>query len=176
LLLLGACSSPSPSATRTTAPVTRLPTTTVPDVALCSASSVSASVDFTQFAGSNTSPAGAVLFHDTGTAPCALRGVPQVQVESDSGQLLPTFEAPGPANIATAVLTPAAPSGTGSRAASSVTFSAWGCGVNSFTLEVRFPQWANPVPAPTGATGGSCTAAQDTDETIYVGPVTTVTG
>jgi hypothetical protein len=137
---------------------------------------VSASADFTYTASSGTSPAGAVVFRDTGTAPCALRGVPEVQAESDGGQSLPTFEAPGPANITTAVLTPGPPSGSGTQAAASVTFSAWLCGVNSFSLEVRFPGWANSVPAPTGTTGGSCPAAQVTGETIYVSPVTAVTG
>ena len=175
-LLFAACSSPSPSATGTTSSTTSRPTTPVPAVAPCLPSSVSASVDFTQFAHANTAPAGAIVFRDTGTAPCVLRGVPQVQVASSTGQTVAAYQAPGPAAVDSAVVTPAPPSGTGSDAAASVTFSAWGCPLGSFSLVVRFPGWAGPVTAGTRSAGGSCTSAQGSNQTIYIGPVTAVPG
>ncbi len=185
-VLLCGCSGGSSSPTDRTTPATTAPHTT-PTAALCSPSSVSASVEFTEFGGSSSALAGGVLFRDIGGAPCALQGVPEVQVLAPDGQLISTYQAPGPAHLVTAVLTPAAPAGTGAQAASSITFSSWGCAVGSFSLTVRFPGWASSVPAAasgsttsttgptTNVTGPPCAPAQEVDQTIYIGPVTPVT-
>lgn len=175
--LLSSCSGGSPSAT----PTTTATTAVAPRTTSCTASSVSASVDFTKFGGSSSTLAGAIVFRDTASAPCALSGVPRVQVVAADGQPIPTFQAPGPAPVVTAVLTPAAPGGTGALAGSSITFSSWTCATHTMSLSVRFPGWAGPVPAaPTAASGenssNACSVATETDETIYIGPVAPVAG
>jgi hypothetical protein len=178
--LLSACSggpSASPTTSTTSAPSARA------TAAACAPSSVSASVEFTQFGGSDSSLAGGLLFSNTGSTPCSLRGVPKVEVVALDGQPISTYQASGPAKILTAVLTP----GSASTAASSITFSDWTCTVGSFTLTVAFPGWASSIPAqakgsttsttgPTAnTTGPPCTQAQVTGQTIYIGPVTPVT-
>jgi hypothetical protein len=176
--LLSACSGgPSASPTTTT---TSTPKATA---ATCAPSSVSASVEFTQFGGSDSSLAGGLLFSNTGSAPCSLKGVPKVQVVALDGQPISTYQAQGPATIVPAVLSP----GSTSTAASSITFSDWTCAVGSFTLTVEFPGWASSIPAqakgsvtsttgPTAnTTGPPCTQARVTGQTIYIGPVTPVT-
>lgn len=182
--LLSACSGGS-SATHTTSPTTSKPAKTT--AVACSQSSVSASVEFTKFGGSSSSLAGGVLFKNTGSTSCSLRGVPTVEVVGLDGQPISTYQERGPAAIVTAVLTPAAPAGTGVGAASSVTFSSWTCTVGSFTLTVEFPGWASSIPAaaqgsttsttgtPLNTAGPPCTETQEPDQTIYIGPVTPVT-
>jgi len=150
-------------------------------VAACSPSSVSASISFTKFGGSSSSLAGAVLFDDTTGSPCALRGVPRVQVVVAGGQTIPTYQATGPADDVTAVLTPAPPSGTGARAAASITFSSWTCATSSFSLTVRFAGWTTSVPAAPNTTSGTnsttpCSVATETGQTLYMGPVSPVAG
>jgi hypothetical protein len=178
-VLLAACSGGSPSAgpATTTAPT---PATTVPTVAACAPSSVAASVDFTKFGGTSSSLAGAVVLRDTGTAACSLHGMPQVEVVAPDGQPISTYQAAGPDQVTTAVVTPAAPAGTGAEAASSITFSSWTCLVGSFSLTVRFAGWATSVPAASGSSTGTtpppCTQAQEVGQTIYISPVTAVTG
>jgi len=174
-VVLSACSGSTPSAHQNP-PTTTSTTTAVSTAAACSPSSVSAAVDITKFAGTSTSEAGAVVFRDTGTAPCALHGVPQVQVVGSGGQPLSTYQAHGPAHVVTAVLTPAAPSGTGAEAAASVTFSSWYCPPGSFSLSVTFSGWPGPLSAASGPAGGTCTTSGESDQTLYVGPVTPVAG
>jgi hypothetical protein len=186
-LLLAACSGGSPSsATKTTSATTTAPVE--PTVAACAQSSVSASVDYTQFGHPSSSLAGAVVFRDTGSAPCTLQGEPIVAMTGTDGSAISTYQAPGPTDVPAAVLTPA--SGTGARAASSITFSDWTCPLGSFSVSVRFPRWTSSVPAGTGAgsttsttaatttstTPPSCTQKQVTGQTVYMGPVTLVTG
>lgn len=185
-LALSACSGGSPSATKPTSPSTSKPPVT-PVSAACAPSSVAASVVFTKFGGSSSSLAGAVLFRNTSGTACSMRGVPQVQVLTLTGQPIPTYEAPGPAQVVPVVLTPAAPAGTGTRAASSITFSSWTCTPGSFSLSVRLPGWPSPVPATesgsttsttgpvSNVTGPPCSATQEIEETVYMGPVTSVT-
>jgi hypothetical protein len=178
--LLSACSG-GPAASPTTSTTTSAPKAKATAEA-CPPSSVSASVEFTQFGGSDSSLAGGLLFSNSGSTPCSLQGVPKVQVVALDGQPITTYQAPGPADVAAAVLPP----GSTSPAASSITFSDWTCTVGSFTLTVRFPGWASSIPAQakgsttstTGpvatTTGPPCTQARVTDQTIYIGPVTPV--
>lgn len=180
---LSACSGGSPSAaTTTSAPTTTTPTAKV-TAAPCPASSVSASVVFTAFGGANSTLAGAVLFTNTGSAPCSLKGEPQVDVLAPDGSGIVTYQAPGPPTVTAAVLTPA------SKAASSITFSDWACGIGSFSLVAKFPGWATSIPVGSGAgsttsttaagppttTPLPCTQQRETGQTIYIGPVTSVT-
>jgi hypothetical protein len=180
LVLLAACSGGSPSAAPATTSTVAAAATTMPTVAACAPSSVSATVHFTKFGGTSSSLAGAVLFRDTGATACSLHGVPQVQVVAPDGQPISTYQAPGPVQTTTAVVTPPAPSGTGAEGASSITFSSWTCLVGSFSLTVRFPGWTAPVPALSGSSTGNtpppCTPAQEAGQTIYISPVTAVTG
>jgi hypothetical protein len=180
--LLSSCSggpsaSPPHASTTTTTPKAKTA------AAACPPSSVSASVEFTQFGGADSALAGGLLFSNTGSTPCSLRGVPKVQVVALDGQAISTYQAPGPATILTAVLSP----GSASAAASSITFSDWTCTVGSFTLTVQFPGWTSSIPAQakgsttsttapiTNATGPPCTQAQVTGQTIYISPVAPVT-
>jgi hypothetical protein len=168
--LVAGCSSPSPSAH----PKVGQTTTTAIGVAACLASQVSASVDFTKFGGTSSSVAGAVLFRDSGGTSCSLRGVPQVQVVSSGGQAIPTYQAPDfTPHPAAAVLSPADVTGS-TEGASSFTISSWACPVGSFSLTVRFAGWTTSIPATSGAPSGACAASQEVDETLYVGPATTV--
>ncbi|HXQ43570.1 MAG TPA: DUF4232 domain-containing protein [Acidimicrobiales bacterium] len=174
--LLSACSGGSPSATsRTTAPTTS-PQPTTPGAPACAPSSVAASVDFTKFGGTSSTLAGALVFRDTSSTPCALSGVPRVQVLGSGGQPIPTVQAPGPARVVPAVLTPATAGGTGAGAGASITFSSWHCATDTLSLSVRFPGWSSPVPAaPTAASGTNsttpCSVSAETGQTIYIGPV-----
>jgi hypothetical protein len=166
VLLLSACSSPRAS----TATTTSGPTTTQVQAAACSPSSVTASVDYTTFGGSATAPAGAVVFTDTASSSCSLRGVPTVQLVGADNQVIPTFEAPAtPSHAVTAVLTPKdlLP---GKEAASSVTWSSLTCKAGSFSLAIRFPGWSSSVAAGStaGYSGPPCTAP---GQTVYVSPV-----
>jgi Protein of unknown function (DUF4232) len=166
-VLAAGCSSPSPSATKKVGQTT----TTTAAVATCPASSISASVDFTKFGGTSSSVAGALLFRNTGSTPCSLRGVPLVQVVSTDGQAISSFEAPGfVLHPSTAVLPAGGGSGS-SAAGASFTISSWACAVGSFSLLVRFTGWATFVPAISGAASGACVATQEVDETLYVSPV-----
>ena len=122
-----------------------------------------------------------MLFGDTTGSPCALHGVPRVQVVTTGGQSIPLYQATGPADDVTAVLTPAPPSGTGARAAASITFSSWTCETSSLSLTVRFPGWTTSVPAAPDASSGTnsttpCSPAAETGQTLYMGPVTPVAG
>jgi hypothetical protein len=178
LAVLSACSGPShptPAHVATTGPTT----TTTPAVAACAASSVSATVSFTKSGGSSSALAGAVLFHNTSSAACALHGVPQVQVVTTGGVPIPVFEAPGPASEAPAVLQPSSAGTTGTEAASSITFSSWLCETSTFSLTVRFAGWTSSVPAAPNATSGTnsttpCSPSNETGETLYMGPVVSV--
>ncbi len=179
--VLSACSGGTPSAAPGTTTTTGRPSSTTPAVAACAPSSVSASVSFTKFGGTSSSLAGAVLFADSTGSPCALHGVPRVQVVTTSGQTIPIYQATGPADDVTAVLTPAPPAGTGARAAASITFSSWTCETSSLSLNVRFPGWTTSVTAAPNATSGTnsttpCSEATETGETLYVGPATAVAG
>jgi hypothetical protein len=171
VVALSSCSGPTPKAGRgsSSSSTSQSPT------AACSPSSVSASVDFTTIGGSSTSPAGAVLFSNTSTTPCSLRGIPTVQLVGADGQVIPALQAPSkPANEATAVLTPAGTSGTGKRAGSSITWSSLTCLAGSYSLTIQFPGWSSSVPAgsTSGYSGPACTAP---DTTVYVSPVEPVT-
>jgi hypothetical protein len=177
--LLSACSGGSPSATHKNNSSTTRPATTTPAAAACTPSSVSASIDFTKFGSSVSSLAGAVLFSDTSSRPCSLHGVPQVQVLTADGQSMAIYQVAGPADIVTANLTPAAPTGTGAEAAASITFSDWNCETKTFSLSVRFPGWKTSVPAASNATSGTnsttpCTVTSETGQSVYLGPVASV--
>ncbi len=151
---------------------------------------MAASVDYTAFGGSNSSLAGAVVFRDTATIPCSLTGVPSVRVLAPDGSAISTYAATGPARIVPVVLTPAAPAGTGHQAAASITFSAWQCALGSFSLTVRFPGWSSSVAGgdgggidhqhhgghPGAGHTGPVHAGAVTGQTVYMGPVTSVTG
>jgi hypothetical protein len=167
VVALSSCSSPSPRATTTTLPSS---TTTQAHAAACSASSVSATVDYTTIGGTSTSPAGAVLFTNTSSTPCSLHGIPTVQLVGADGQDIPSFQAPSsPAHAVTAVLFPG-----GSPAGSSVTWSSLTCLQGSYSLAVEFPGWSSPVAAgsTSGYHGPACTAP---GTTVYVSPVEPVT-
>jgi hypothetical protein len=178
--LLSACSGGSPSATTKTSTTTR-PPTTAPAAAACSPASVSASIDFTKFGGSSSSLGGAVLFTDSAATPCSLRGVPQVQVLTATGQSMAIYQVAGPADVVPVDLTPATPTATGTKAAASITFSDWSCETNTFSLSVRFPGWKTSVPAAANATSGTnstnpCTVTSETGQSVYMGPVASVSG
>lgn len=165
IVLLSSCSSPSPKVTKSATT-----STTGAKVAACTASSVSASVDFTTIGGSSTSPAGAVVFSNTSSTPCSLTGIPAVRLVGADGQVIPSFQAPSsPAHAVTAVLSPG-----GKPAGSSVTWSSLTCLSGSYSLAVQFPGWSSPVPAgsTTGYTGPACTAP---GTTVYVSPVESLT-
>jgi Domain of unknown function (DUF4232) len=150
------------------------PAKTTAKVAACPSSSVSATADFTMHGGSSSSVAGAVVFRNTGQTACSLRGVPRVQVLANSGQVIPTFEAPDfTARLPTAVLTAGHPAQS-AQAGSSVTISSWTCSVSSFSLTLQFPGWAHSIPVAPEPSSGSCTASGGANQTLYVGPVTTI--
>jgi hypothetical protein len=150
------------------------PARTTTKVAACPSSSVSATADFTQFGGSSSSVAGAVVFRNTGQTACSLRGIPRVEVLSNSGQVIPTYQAPNfAARLPTAVLAPGHPAHS-AQAGSSFTISSWTCSPSSFSLTLRFPGWAGSIPVAPEPSSGSCTASGGADETLYVGPVTTI--
>lgn len=149
---------------------------TIPKVATCPSSSVAASVDFTQFGGTSSSLAGAVVFHNTSTTGCSFRGVPLVEVMSDSGQVISTYEAPNFAEHLPTALLQAGNAAHGAQAGSSITFSSWTCTMQSFSLTVRFPGWADSIPATAGSPSGSCPPSREVDETVFVGPVVTLGG
>jgi hypothetical protein len=150
------------------------PAKTTAKAAACPSSSVSATADFTQFGGSSSSVAGAVLFRNTGQTACSLRGVPRIQVLSNSGQVIPTYEAPDfAARLPTVVLTAGHPAQS-AQAGSSFTISSWTCSVSSFSLTLQFPGWARSIPVAPEPSSGSCTASGGANETLYVGPVTTI--
>jgi hypothetical protein len=179
LALLSACSGGKANPTLTHATTTGPTTTATPAVAACAPSAISATVSFTKFGGSSSALAGAVLFDNTSSAPCALHGVPAVQVVTTGGVPIPVYQATGPASTASAVLDPTSAGATGAEAASSITFSSWLCETNSFSLTVRFPGWASSVPAAPNATSGTnsttpCSPSNETGETLYMGPVESV--
>jgi hypothetical protein len=178
--LLSACSGGSPSATAKSSTTTR-PPTTVPSAAACSPASVGATIDFTKFGGSSSSLGGAVVFTDSAATPCSLRGVPQVQVLTATGQSMAIYQVAGPAAVVPVDLTPGTPTGAGTKAAASITFSDWTCETNTFSLSVRFPGWKTSVPAAANATSGTnstnpCTVASETGQSVYLGPVAPVSG
>jgi hypothetical protein len=178
--LLSACSGGSPSATAKTSTTTHPPTTAAAAPA-CAPASVSAAIDFTKFGGSSSSLGGAVLFTDSAATPCSLRGVPQVQVLTATGQSMAIYQVTGPADVVPVDLTPAAPTGTGTKAAASITFSDWSCETNTFSLSVRFPGWKTSVPAAANATSGTnsttpCAVTSETGQSVYMGPVAPVSG
>ena len=169
LFLVAGGSSPALAATHKSAPAK-----TAAKVAACPSSSVSATADFTQFGGSSSSVAGAVVFRNTGPTACSLRGIPRVQVLSNSGQVIPTYQAPNFARrLPTAVLT-AGQATQSAQAGSSLTISSWTCSLTSFSLALRFPGWAGSIPVAPAPSSGSCTASGGANETLYVGPVTTI--
>ncbi|MGH9016595.1 MAG: DUF4232 domain-containing protein [Acidimicrobiales bacterium] len=170
-ILLSACSGGSSDSTTTAPPTTKAPAKVT--TSACTASEVSAAVNWTKFGGSSSTLAGGIVFTDTGSDPCALRGVPRVQVLALDGSSIPTYQAGGPAAIASTVVTPAASAGGGTTAVASVTFSSWTCTVGSFSMTVRFPSWSSTIPVPAAtSTGPACTTTQEPDQTIYIGPVT----
>jgi hypothetical protein len=179
LTVLSACSGGTPKAAPAHVTTTGPSTTTVPAVAACAPSSVSATVSFTKFGGTSSALAGAVLFQNTSTAACALHGVPRVQVVTTGGVPIPIYQAMGPASTAPAVLNPASAGTTGTEAASSITFSSWLCDTNTFSLTIRFPGWTSSVTAAPNATSGTnsttpCSPSNETGETLYMGPVASV--
>jgi Protein of unknown function (DUF4232) len=167
--LTAGCSSPSPNATKKTG---RTTVTTTALAAACPASSISASVDFTQFGGSSSSVAGALLFRNTGSTRCSLRGIPQVHMVTSDGQAIPTSQAPAFLRHPPTAVLPAGDGSGPSQAGSSFTISSWTCPVGSFSLTVRFTRWTASVPATSGAPHGTCLPSRVVDETLYVGPVT----
>lgn len=169
ILIIAGGSSPALAASHKNPPAK-----TTAKVAACPSSSVSATVDFTKFGGTSSSVAGAVVFRNTGQTACSLRGIPRVQVLSNSGQVIPTYEAPNfAARPPTAVLT-AGHAAQGAQVGSSFTISSWTCSVTSFSLTLRFPGWAGSIPVAPEPSSGSCTASGEANETLYVGPVTTI--
>jgi hypothetical protein len=177
---LSSCGGPSPAARHThgTASTTTRPAAEVP---ACAPSGLSASLDFTQIGGSNTAPAGALLLHNTSAAACSLTGVPDVQVVNAGGQPIAVHEQPSVATDAVpAVLAPQGSAGGSGRSAvagSSLTWSSWTCTAGTYSLTVRFPGWTSSVPAPPPTTApADAPVCAPTDQTIYVGPVTTLPG
>jgi hypothetical protein len=180
-LMLSACSGGSPAAVHKNSNTNTTNTTLA---APCTPSSISASVQFTKFGGSSSSLAGGLLFRDSGSSRCSLSGVPRVEVVAPGGGVISTYQAAGPSHNVAVSLTP---SSSTAQAASSITFSSWGCTPGSFTLTVQFPGWTGSVPAdsegsttsttgPTSnVTGPPCTAAKEVNQTIYISPVTAVT-
>jgi hypothetical protein len=139
----------------------------------CALSAVSGLLDLGSVGGSSTSPAGAMVLHDTSNASCTLEGVPEVSVEDAGGSAIALYELRSvPRHDAAVVLTP----GTSGRSAeASITWSSWTCAPGSYSVEVRFDGWAHRLTltssgAPATA-GSTCTG---TDKTVYVGAVTTV--
>ncbi len=178
--LLSACSGGSPSATSKSSTTTR-PPTTVAAAASCSPAAVGATIDFTKFGGSSSSLGGAVLFTDSAATPCSLRGVPQVQVLTATGQSMAIYQVTGPADVVPVDLTPATPTGTGIKAAASITFSDWNCETNTFSLSVRFPGWASSIPAVANTANSTnsttpCAVTSETGQSVYMGPVAPVSG
>lgn len=143
-------------------------------VASCTPSQISTSVELYTLGKSPTSPAGAVLFHDTSGTACSLRGVPTVGVLNAAGLRIPVYQRSSTSLRAVAAVLQ--PSSSGKAAGSSLTWSAWSCQPGSFSLTIRFPGWSTSVPGSwtsgTSNPGAPCTV---TGATLYVGPVATIT-
>jgi hypothetical protein len=141
-------------------------------VTACTPSQISTSVELYTLGKSPTSPAGAVLFHNTSGTACSLRGVPTVGVLNQAGQRIAVYQRSStPRRPVAAVLQP---SSSGKAAGSSVTWSSWSCPEGSYTLTIRFPGWSTSTPVTWGSIpppDGACAA---TGATIYVSPVATI--
>jgi hypothetical protein len=142
-------------------------------VAPCAPTQITTALELLTLGKLPTSPAGAVLFHNTSGTACSLRGVPTVGVVNQAGQRIAVFQRSStPRRPVAAVLRP---SSSGQAAGSSLTWSSWSCSPGSYTLTIRFPGWSTSVPATWGSIpppDGPCAV---TGATIYVGPVATIT-
>jgi Protein of unknown function (DUF4232) len=141
-------------------------------VASCTPSQISTSLQLYTLGKSPTSPAGAVLFHNTSGTACSLRGVPTVGVLNQAGQRIAVYQRSSTSRRPVAAVLQ--PSSGGKAAGSSLTWSAWSCSAGSYALTVRFPGWSTSVPATWGSIpppDGPCAV---TGATIYVGPVATI--
>ncbi|HEX3567882.1 MAG TPA: DUF4232 domain-containing protein [Acidimicrobiales bacterium] len=156
------------------APAAASPTAQKTTVASCTPSQISTSLELYTLGTSPTSPAGAVLFHNTSAKACTLRGVPTVGVLNATGQRIAVYQRSSTSNRPVAALLQ--PSSSGKAAGSSLTWSAWSCPAGSFSLTIRFAGWSTSVPATwtsaVGNPGGPCTV---TGATLYVSTVATIT-
>jgi hypothetical protein len=142
-------------------------------VASCTPSQISTSVELYTLGTSPTSPAGAVLFHNTSGTACSLRGVPTVGVLTPAGQRIAVYQRSStPRRPVGAVLQP---SSNGKAAGSSLTWSSWSCRAGSFSLTIRFSGWSTSVPATwTSAVGYVGAPCAVTGATLYVSTVATI--
>jgi hypothetical protein len=142
-------------------------------VATCAPTQITTALELLTLGKLPTSPAGAVLFHNTSGTACSLRGVPTVGVLNQAGQRIVVYQRSStPHRPQAAVLQP---SSSGKAAGSSLTWSSWSCSPGSYTLTIRFPGWSTSVAATWGSIpppNGPCAV---TGATIYVGPVATIT-
>jgi Protein of unknown function (DUF4232) len=160
--LSASAASPGPSAAAQKKPV-----------AACTPSQISTSVELYTLGKSPTSPAGAVLFHNTSGTACSLRGVPTVGVLDATGQRIAVYQRSSSSRRPVAAVLQ--PSSSGKAAGSSLTWSAWSCPEGSFSLTVRFPGWTTSLPASWGSVAGyTGLACAVTGATLYVGPVATI--
>jgi hypothetical protein len=138
-------------------------------VAPCAASGVTGTLDLGAVGGSDTSPAGAIVFHDVGHGPCTLRGAPTVSATNFS-TALPLFEVKSvPHRVRAVVLTPGA---TGKEGLSSITWSFWGCKAGSYALSARFAGWSKAITVGPRYHGPTTVApCSGTEQTVYVGAV-----
>jgi hypothetical protein len=139
----------------------------------CNPSDLTATLALTGLGNAPSTLAGAVLFSNSSTGACSLRGVPRVGVVSPSGQAITVAQAPMRLRLVTPVtLSTSSSSAAAGPAGSSITWSGWGCPIGSFALDVRFQGWDRSITVPYGTTTGyagkPCTSG---DATIYVGPV-----
>jgi hypothetical protein len=140
-------------------------------VAACTPAHVSATLFLTPVGGDSSSLAGAVVYTDTSGAPCTLSGIPTVHAVNPNGQALSASQAPAAPHQAKAVTLHPAGEGKEPDAATSITWSNWGCPRNSFALQVRFRGWHGSLTVPWGATTGYTGPACDGQQaTLYVSP------
>jgi len=142
-------------------------------VAACRPAALSATIVITPVGSASSSLAGAVVFANTSSSACTLRGVPKVTVASPGGQAIDVTQVPDFVRHRPQVTVPASPSSAPlPDAGTSITWSNWGCAKGSFALVVKFAGWSGSLTVPWGSTtgyaGAACVGGQ---AALYVGPV-----
>lgn len=145
-----------------------------PSVKPCQPSQLSVTLALTGLGDAPSSLAGAVLFSKPTSGLCSLKGIPEVSVVGANGQAIAVAQVPMKLRRVVRVTLSSSPTVTGAllHVGSSITWSGWGCPINSFALVVRFPGWRGSITVPYGTTSGyagnPCTGG---GASLYVGPV-----
>jgi hypothetical protein len=142
----------------------------------CRPSDLSATIVITPVGGSSSSLAGAIVFANSSSTACALRGVPKVAVVNPGGQAIDVSQVPDFVRHKPRVVVPASPSSARlADAGTSITWSNWSCAKGSFALVVKFAGWSDSLTVPWGSTtgyaGAPCVGEQ---AALYVGPITRI--